>query len=401
MGSLLSPEPGAARLSPSRSQGCNLWVQMLAFVARRATRKMSSTRIPGLICVVVLVGILAAGLAPFSRPRNAVAWLGNEDGVVFGRHATIWSAGAFPKADAQSKPSCSLEIWLQPGSTSASSTLLAFYSPENPLQFLLQQHHGLLILSREIREGQNRTRIIGTEGVFPRIEPVFVTLTSGPENTAMYVSGTLARSFPHVQIGEGCSGKLVIGTSPVGGKNWTGQLKGLALYQRELTPTEVLEHYESWTAQGRPKLSGNEQAIALYLFDERTGNTVHNNLGAGIDLYIPERFSLLHQQFLKPFWKEFTPSRGYGEDVLVNIVGFIPLGFFFCAYWSAVRPIQRPNLSTVFFGLAISLTIEVLQSYLPTRDSGTTDLITNTLGTFLGVRLYAWKTARALLAKLY
>jgi VanZ like family/Concanavalin A-like lectin/glucanases superfamily len=376
-------------------------MQMLAFVAQPPTRKMIAASIPRLICVLVLVGILVAGLAPFGRPRNAVKWLGNENGVVFGRHGTIWSAGAFPKADAQSKPSCSLEMWLQPGSTSASSTLLAFYRPENPLQFLLQQYQALLILSRQMRGDDNRTQVIGTGGVFPRIEPRFVTLTSGAENTAMYVDGKLVRSFPHVQIGEGCSGKLVIGISPVGGSNWTGQLKGLALYQQELTPTEVLQHYESWTAQGRPKLSGNEHAIALYLFNERTGNTVHNNLGAGIDLYIPERFSLLQQQFLEPFWSEFKLSRSYGEDILVNIVGFIPLGFFICAYWSAVRPIKRPNLTTVFFGLAISLTIEVLQSYLPTRDSGTTDLITNTLGTFLGVRLYGWKTARALLAKLY
>jgi VanZ family protein len=362
---------------------------------------MIRTRIPGLICVSVLLGILAAGLSPFQRPRNAVTWLTNENGVRFGRHATIWSAGTFPKADVQGVPSCSLEIWLQPESTSASNTLLAFYTPENPLQFLLQQYHELLIVRREIREDDSRTRIIGADGVFQRIEPVFVTLTSGPEITSMYVGGILARSFPRVPIGQGCSGRLVIGTSPVGENNWSGLLKGLALYQQELTPGEVLQHYQTWTRLGRPKLSGNEHAIALYLFNERTGNTVRNDLGAGLNLYIPERFSLLHQRFLEPFWKEFRPIRSYWIDTLVNIVGFIPLGFCFCAYWSLVRPIKHPDLTTVVFGLAVSLTIDVLQSYLPTRDSGTTDLITNTLGTFLGVRLCAWTTARALLAKLY
>jgi VanZ family protein len=346
------------------------------------------------------VGILAAGLAPFERPRNAVAWLENENGVRFGRDGTIWSTGTFPKSNAQGEPSCSLEIWLQPDNVSASGTVLAFYTPENPLQFLLQQYRGLLIVSRQMRESRNQAQIIGTDGVFATTEPVFVSLTSGPENTAMYVDGKLARSFPKVRIGDGCAGELVTGTSPVGESSWSGQLKGLALYQQELTPTEVLLHYQTWTTHGQPDFSGDEHAIAVYLFNERTGNTVHNDLAGRIDLYIPNRFSLLHQRLLNPFWNEFKPSASYWDDILVNIVGFIPLGFFFCAYWSSARPIKRPALTTVALGLAVSLTIEILQSYLPTRNSGTTDLITNTFGTFLGVRLYATKVARALVARI-
>jgi VanZ family protein len=351
--------------------------------------------------VLVLVGILVAGLAPFGRPRNAVTWLGNENGVRFGRYGTVWSAGDFVVADAHGEASCSLEIWLQPDSASASSTVLAFYTPQDPLRFLLQQYHGLLILSRQIREGQNGTQIIGTDGVFRRIEPVFITITSGAEKSAMYVDGNLARSFPGIRIGKECAGQLVLGTSPVGKSNWSGKLKGLALYQQELTPEEVVRHYQTWTSQGRPALSGNERAIGVYLFNEGTGNVVHNTVRSGIDLYIPPRFALLHEEFLEPFWKEFRPSPSYWKDLLVNIVGFIPLGFFFCAYWSSVRPIKHAGWTTVVLGFAVSLTIEVLQSYLPTRDSGTTDLITNTFGTFLGVRLYAWKTARVLFAKLY
>src|ERR1700675_98165 len=116
---------------------------------------MIRAKIPGLICILVLAGILVAGLAPFERPRNAVTWLGNENGVRLGRHGTVWRSGAFVTADAQGDPSCSLEIWLQPESTSASTTLLAFYTPENPLQFLLQQYHALLILTRQTRENAN------------------------------------------------------------------------------------------------------------------------------------------------------------------------------------------------------------------------------------------------------
>jgi len=96
---------------------------------------------------------------------------------------------------------------------------------------------------------------------------------------------------------------------------------------------------------------------------------------------------VLDKIFLEPFWKEFSMSRRYWNAAFKNIVGFIPFGFCFCACLSA-RKVRRAALATVILGGLVSLTIEILQAYLPTRDSGTTDLFTNTLGTYIGVIAY-------------
>ncbi len=149
-----------------------------------------------------------------------------------------------------------------------------------------------------------------------------------------------------------------------------------------------------WTATsnttGRSDTAKNDGVVARYLFNEGEGNVVHNQVGPATSLLIPERFFILHEQFLERPWDEFKPGWHYWKDVGINIAGFIPLGFFFRAYFSTMGRSKRTIWLTIALGFAISLTIEVSQAFLPTRDSGMTDLITNTFGTALGAIAYFW-----------
>jgi VanZ family protein len=205
----------------------------------------------------------------------------------------------------------------------------------------------------------------------------------------VYIDGVLAKRAPQYRLSpKELTGRLVLGDSPRRGDSWSGQLLGLAIYHRELTAPQVLEHYEAWTQRERPEIAGDERNIALYLFDERGGKVIHNKARSGANLYIPERYVVLDQVFLERPWREFSRSMSYLRGVLKNIVGFIPLGFCFYAYLSAARYVKRSALATVILGTLVSLTIEILQAYLPTRESGMTDLVTNTFGTYIGVLLY-------------
>jgi hypothetical protein len=176
-------------------------------------------------------------------------------------------------------------------------------------------------------------------------------------------------------------------------KSWSGQLGELAIYDRELGAAEAFRHYSEWIATQRFDVQGERRVGALYLFDEHGGRVVHDSSGAKNDLSIPERYLIVDEKFLEPPWSEFHNDWGYWKNVLINIGGFIPLGFVFYARLTMARRIALPALIAVILGACVSVTIEVLQAYLPSRDSGTTDIITNTLGTILGVTLYRWNIA--------
>ncbi len=92
------------------------------------------------LCTLVLCGILAAGLWPFHAPRNAVSWLSQRNGLLFGEYGSIVSASTFKANGLQADRSCSLEIWLEPSRVQAWGTILAFYWPESGVvPFALRQ----------------------------------------------------------------------------------------------------------------------------------------------------------------------------------------------------------------------------------------------------------------------
>ncbi len=358
------------------------------------TRRFAPDRILGSLCVCILFGILAAGLWPFHRPRNDVTWLRNTDGVKLGDYGTLLSSSTFDRYDSEGQAPCSLEIWLRPYETEVTGTLLTFHHPtENIQTFSLRQDGPDLELKVERRDAQHRTisSRIFVNNVFREGEPAFLTIASGEQGTIVYRNGFSIKTSRWFRMsGVDLTGQLVVGTSPFENDSWSGQLRGLAIYKQELTPREVLRHFYTLTTKGRYTVE-NERAAALYLFDEHSGNVVHDHGASRVDLYIPEKYTILHEKLLEPAWKEFTLRWGYWKSALINVGGFIPLGFFFCAFLSLTKPFNRAAAMTIVLGFSVSLTIEVLQSFLPTRDSGTTDLITNTLGTGLGVMLFRWK----------
>jgi hypothetical protein len=339
------------------------------------------------LCFAVLCITLTLGLWPFHAPANEVTRLKGSGGLAFGRHGTVLSRGPLKSAGS----SGSVEIWSQPKRWTG-STLLTLYRPDKHLAFELRQSLEDLEPSVEAPGGKSHFYVGDALGPSLREKkPVLITVVCGSRGTVVYRDGALAMAPGFLVPGDVFAGWLVVGDSVGETHSFRGDIFGLAIYDREVNAAEAMLHYQSWKKNGRPGAvpdTRDASEIALYLFDEKTGNAVRNHAAADTELYIPGTYTVVDQIFLRPLWEEFAFSRSYWTGNLKNIVGFIPTGFCFYAYLAVAWPARRALLVTVVLGFLVSLTIEVLQAYLPTRDSGMTDLITNTLGTYLGILCY-------------
>ena len=361
-------------------------------------------RIVGASCICVVSIILIVGLWPFHAPNNNVDWLKNANGLHFGRYGSIVSSGAFRNNDLNGDTSCSLEIWLEPSLTDGKNTILSFDGSRHPgAPFSLHQNKDALVLHQHNADshGTVRTAWLRIDNVFRDKRPVYVTITLGKENTSVYLNGVLAKVSPILGTStNNFTGQLVVANSPGTDDSWSGRILGLAIYHRKLTAVQVAQHYEDWTKNRQPAPAQDEVPVALYLFNERAGEIIHNRLDPATDLVIPKRYFVLHSAFLTSPWREYRASWSYWKNVGINIAGFIPMGFCVVAYFSSVRTTDRAaTAATIVLGFVTSLTIETLQVFLPTRDSGMTDLITNTVGTALGVILYRLSVTQRLLTK--
>ena len=350
-----------------------------------------------ILCGVILCVILTAGLWPFLPPRNDAAWVGGRNGIRFGGHGVIFASGPQPPARSPAAGPCSLEIWLQPARTRAAGTIVAFYSPTAPTEFSLFQEGASLGFRLHNERNPNGPHFYERLGdLFSSGKPVFLTIASTSNVTSVYVNGVLAKTMPDFPLAlQNLQGQLIAGTHNAD-DGWAGQLLGIAAYERALTPAEAAQHYEVWTQTGRPESLAGTGSVWLYLFDEHRGTVAHEALGSGAGLNMPVRYTAIHPHYLDAS----RPHRRDLSDILLNIAGFAPFGFFFYAAFSSSRASALTAATVILLGMTISFGMETWQAYLPSRSSSLTDLVTNTLGTALGICAYQIGWIRKLTAKL-
>jgi VanZ family protein len=331
----------------------------------------------------VVFAVLFATLWPFNPlPRNGATWLPDSNGLRFESDGLVKSTSTLTPPQGR-KESFTIELLLS--SAASRQTILTIYSPTRSKYLVLREYRSALVVTHDDRVQSDPTRSISfcADGVFRQKTKAQVIVSSGQDGTRVYVNGRMADREPGFTIQrDELAGEIDLGSAPVAHSIWRGDFYGLAVYSKELTPAEALEHYRDWTEPARhPDLTG---ALARYSFGERSGNEVRNEVGSEPNLTIPKDFFVPHKAFMASPASEFRPDWRYVHDLVINIVGFMPLGVIVCVYFLWTRTSSKAMVLTTLSCGFLSLTIEILQYFVPRRGSGWTDVITNSLGGLFG-----------------
>jgi glycopeptide antibiotics resistance protein len=352
----------------------------------------------GWCSAVIVVGYFIVGFWPFEfRPPNRVSWLAGQSGLHFETFGVAYDPEMLPGFGSNNitGPSANFTVETQleadgePGGNLFH--ILTIHNPQRDLDFILCQWLNHFILRAPSQQPPpsphpSEVDLTALQAQTPR----FVTVRGNGSGTDFFLNGSPTGHYPQFIVKpEALAGQLIIGNDDTGKHPWSGKLFGLALYNRALGPAEIARHYALWS-QGHARVLTNAPGlIALYLFNEGNGRIVADISANHHHLVIPEIFCPVHREILIPPWKDMVFMGPDYPDIIVNVLGFVPFGFFFFLYRQCSRPARMAKniLLVVLAGAAISLTIEVVQAWLPNRVSSVMDLLTNTTGALLGAAL--------------
>lgn len=343
----------------------------------------------GLICAAISIIFFIVGLWPFNfTPKNGAELLKDTDGIRFNGLGIAYSDGAF-----QGPPSKDGSFTVEAVIKSPNppydhiGDIITFYNPEAAKAFSIGQWKTDLIL--RISKGNKKYKETGLDNVLPKGAQRFIAVSTGKEGTKVYLDGRLSAEFPRFAFPEAGRFLLVLGNSPDGEHHWAGDILGLAAYDNILNDSDVYRRYNE--LGGGYRYPEGLRPTAFYTFSEHGKGLSHNRAADRGHILVPPAFKALNKTFFSSPVEDFHSTFSYFKDVFINIFGFIPFGFFFPAYLYTLRkriPKAAIYLIAMLLGFLISFAIEFTQAYIPTRSSSLTDLITNTLGTALGVAIF-------------
>lgn len=352
-----------------------------------------------------LVAVIIAVLYPFDfdfkkhNVRNNARWLKTKNGIQFQQKGQIISKGStsglyqtLSRGDG-----LSLEVWVRPYNIvqDGPARILSYSFDPYLRNFTLAQSKDKLVVRvrTEATDPNGENPHVEVPGIFEANKICHIVFTYDFVRECVYINGkrhecynTLKGNFSNWDS----SFKLLIGNEAFGGRPWFGEIYFAAIYDRALDSGEIQKRYKAGLSENNSSNKNanisNSVPVACYLFNEKEGAELNDTGGSPykITLNIPENIAakdtILGISSITVLKRNIN-----AKDLILNILGFIPLGFLMHSLVKLKFQSGKTIFFILIFGLSISLGCEILQHYLPTRNSSIVDILTNLAGLGIGM----------------
>jgi len=343
--------------------------------------------------LIVYFGLFFRG---FSLSNN-VSWMKDQEGLRFGYYGMAYTNTLFPAGENNYKQGgLSIELAIRADNFRSNrfKILLSIHGGVDSEQLVLGQwRSALIVMNGDDYDGSLRTPRITVLDAFQENQNTFINIISGKDGTRVYVNGELRQSSARLNLeipNKISDAVMVLGNSPYGRHSWSGNIYGLAIYERLLSEEKTSYHYNQWLKSHVFSFPRDIQPKVFYAFDDNDGRRAFDSGPNEHHLKIPSRMKILKKEILVAPWNEERLDWPLVQDMVINLVGFIVPGFFFFALLVNFNGWLKTHAFLVTVGTCfmVSLNIEMIQVWIPSRSSQSLDLIMNTMGGMIGAMLY-------------
>lgn len=347
------------------------------------------------LTVAAFLGTLFFGLRPkgFGFVNN-VHWLANRPGLHFSKDSIAYAKLGKIQEDEKwhRERGFSIEIAIEPEILTRDRfrVILSLHGGKDSEQMVIGQWGSyIIVMHGDDYINQKQMRRLERKVVVPALKPILISLTVGGSSKKLYVDGQLVSSLAgSILLPEGDSLLLTLGNSVYGNRSWQGNILGVSLYAQELSGETIRSHLTRLVTTKTSPSVEDDKLMLNYLFSEKGGGMTVNSAGQNYPLLIPTWMHLFSKTILSSPIADFAANEGFLSDSVINVIGFMPLGFCLCACFITLGKRKRGQAILLVTALCftLSLGIEITQAWIPSRSSQLLDVLLNTLGALIGAK---------------
>lgn len=351
-------------------------------------------RILALVALSIVIVILFFGLWPHSWPNINDAQLLPSEGTLRFQGSGIAYTDQVPSLNSEDSPdNFTMHLSMAPETVlrNGFKPILMFSNGDDLSQFTIWNWGASLIVmnGNDYNYARKMPRISALNSLNAK-ENLFLTISTDDRGTRLFINGGIVTETKGLQLTIPYTGKpprLIFGNSVYGKHGWTGNLRYFALYAKSFSDEDVRQYYSRWLTDNDTLANSSSDVRLLYRFNTIENQRIPSQSRPNVPLHLPLKIMVFKRTFLTMPPYDFKANRSFWTDTILNFLGFIPLGAVACTWLH--QKTTFPRKKTIFLSIAfcftLSLTIEIIQGWLPHRSSSLLDLILNTLGSLLGI----------------